>query len=278
MSKYPVVVAIPNYNMAIELKTLLPQLLGQGYADIFVLDDASTDNSLEVVKGFKGKVKFVAGDKNKGAGANRNRIIDVLEYDAFIHFLDADVELETNKAADIVRDIMPDGPVGCVGGLAKTKAGLQNVWNYGPRPGLRNEIGAFLQSRIELLLTANPDRARRLEKRYHNLLADWPNPLATPRRREVYWNIEQNFVIRSDTFAQLGGFDESLRETEILELAIRMHQMGLKSYFDPRLATRHMEAKVRNYNRMRRKRIEGFKIARKHGSINWILSRDGFKF
>ena len=46
----PVVAAIPNYNMGEHLRVLLPQVLSQRYDDIFVLDDASTDDSVDVVQ------------------------------------------------------------------------------------------------------------------------------------------------------------------------------------------------------------------------------------
>ena len=277
MRKLPVVAAIPNFNMATELERLLPQLIDQGYADIFVLDDASTDHSREVIKDFGNSVTLIVGEKNVGAGANRNRIIEALGYDALIHFMDADVVLESENAANLVRDIMPSGPVGFVGGLAKTREGRQSVWNYGPRPSLRNYVGSIVQARIGSLLATDKQAASRLRNKHAKLLTDWPNPLSEPTRREVYWNIEQNLVIASTTFAQLGGFDESLRETEISELAIRMHKLGLKNYFDPRLAVRHTEGQVRTYNRLISKNIEGFKIAHKHGFLNWLNPQDKFE-
>jgi len=45
----PVVAAIPNYNMADSLRKLLPQVLSQSYDGVFVLDDASTDDTVDVV-------------------------------------------------------------------------------------------------------------------------------------------------------------------------------------------------------------------------------------
>ena len=45
----PVVAAIPNYNMGEHLRRLLPQVLAQHYDAVFVLDDASTDESADVV-------------------------------------------------------------------------------------------------------------------------------------------------------------------------------------------------------------------------------------
>ena len=77
-SSLPIIAAIPNYNMAEQLATLLPQIIQQGYDAIYVLDDVSTDDSREVVKRFAPKVTLIAGDRNLGAGGNRNRILSAL--------------------------------------------------------------------------------------------------------------------------------------------------------------------------------------------------------
>jgi N-acetylglucosaminyl-diphospho-decaprenol L-rhamnosyltransferase len=271
MPKLPVVAAIANYNMAKELEHLLPQVVKQGYDDIFVLDDASTDNSREVVGRFRG-VQFIAGKTNKGAGANRNRIIAALKYDALIHFLDADVDLETSNTAALVRKVAPDQPFGFVGGLIKNPSGLQNVWNYGTGVSLRSSVAAQMQTIIQPLIIKNPKRAKWLRRRLKNLLAGWPDPLAKPFRREVYWNAEANMVVRSDIFASFGGFNEKYRETEILDLATRMHNRGLPCYFDPLLSVQHKEGKVRLYNRDIVKAKEMLWVGHQFGWLRWLRS------
>lgn len=271
MPKLPVVAAIANYNMAKELEHLLPQVVGQGYDEIFVLDDASTDNSREVVGRFKG-VRFVAGKVNKGAGANRNRIIGALKHDALVHLLDADVDLETQNTAELVRKVAPAEPFGFVGGLIKNPSGLQNVWNYGTGVGFRSSLAAQMQSIIQPLLIKNPKRAIWIRRRFKNFLAGWPDPLAKPVRKEVYWNAEANMVVRSDIFASFGGFDESFRETEILDLAMRMHQRGLPCYFDPLLSVSHREGKVRLYNRDILKAKEMLRVGNQYGWLRWFTS------
>ena len=277
MKQMPVVAAIANYNMAAELRQLLPQVLRQGYDRIFVLDDASTDKSREVVENFGGAVTFVAGSTNKGAGGNRNRIIEVLDQPSLVHFLDADVRLETEHTAALVHKLTPQVPFGFVVGLTKSPNGLQNAWNYGPRIGLKSDLGSLVRAYIiEPQLAAHPARARKLSRLFGGLLAGWPDPLAEPRRQEVYWGIEQNIVMRSDIFEQLGGFDEDLRETEILSLAIRMHRQGLPCYFDPRLSIVHTEGDVRPYRRDIVKVKELYRTARKYGIRNWLVSADRF--
>lgn len=242
--KWPVVAAIVNYNMADELQHVLSQVVGQGYDEIFVLDDASTDDSRKVASKFK-NVKLIAGKTNKGAGANRNRIIGALKHSALIHFLDADVDLQTKNTAELVRQVAPKEPFGFVGGLIKTAKGKRFAWNYGDGPGLSSSLG----SQLQMLTFSRRPWAKVVRRPFKGLLSSWPNPFAEPVRREIYWCAEANMIVRSDIFAKLGGFDEIYRETEILEFAMRLHKLGLKCYFDPRLSVRHTEGKVRHYNR-----------------------------
>lgn len=270
MPKLPVVAAITNYNMAKELERLLPQVVKQGYDEIFVLDDGSRDNSRDVAARFEG-VKVVAGETNKGAGGNRNRIIGELKQVCLIHFLDADVDLETGNTAELVRKVAPEEPFGFVGGLVKTKAGQPMAWNYGAGPWLSSSFG----SQVQFLTFHRQDGlARATRLLFKKLLADWPDPKAPPKRRQVYWCAEANIVFRSDIFKEMGGFDENYRETEILEFALRCHNRGLKSYFDPRLSVRHTEGKVREYNRDALKVKELIRTSRKLGFRRWLLHKN----
>ena len=118
-NKLPVVAAIPNYNMADSLRELLPQLAEQNYAAIFVLDDASIDDSRETVNDFDKNIQFVAGSENVGAGANRNRITEALGFNAIIHFIDADMRLETEHVPELAQEVISSNVLGFIGGLIK---------------------------------------------------------------------------------------------------------------------------------------------------------------
>lgn len=75
-------VVIPNYNHAQFLPRCLDAMLRQSVPamEIIVLDDASTDNSVEVIEGFARKhpiVRLVRNERNLGVVANVNRGIDL---------------------------------------------------------------------------------------------------------------------------------------------------------------------------------------------------------
>ncbi|MDT5306680.1 MAG: hypothetical protein QOE48_2355, partial [Mycobacterium sp.] len=91
----PVVAAIPNFNMAESLRRLIPQVLAQRYDAVYVLDDASTDHSVDVANEYGRDVSVVQSLENRGAGANRNQIMDQVGDEAIIHFIDADMDLKT---------------------------------------------------------------------------------------------------------------------------------------------------------------------------------------
>jgi GT2 family glycosyltransferase len=277
MNRLPVVAAVPNYNMGEQLGELLPTLVSGGYDAVFVLDDASTDGSHEIVESLDNDIHFVSDGVNKGAGSNRNRILGALSHDAIIHFVDADTDLLTERPAEVARDIMPSRTTGFVGGLALADNNLQTVWNYGPRQSLWADAGAQVQGRTESLLASNPELAQKVRGFFKGLLRDWPDPLSDPVRRQVFWTIEQNFIIDSRVFSGVGGFDESLREHEIQDLAIRMSKLGLDRFFDPSLVVKHKEVDVREYNRILAMMKTEFRIARKHGFRNWLMPEGHFE-
>lgn len=273
----PVVAAIPNYNMAHSLSELLPHIAEQDYAAVFVLDDASTDESREVVSDFDRSINFVAGSENVGAGANRNRIVNALGFNAIIHFVDADMHLETERVPELAQEVASSDNIGFVGGLIKEADGNQHPFNYGPRQCLRADIGANLQTYISSKVDTDPEKAAELRERFYRFVADFPDLLAEPKARRIFWNAEANLLIRSDVFAGVGGFDPKLRDHEIQDLAIRLADAGLERRFDPALSALHKAVIVRSGNRNLQMMKAEWQIARKHGLLNWLLPGGKFQ-
>ena len=276
----PVIAAIPNYNMAHGLSELLPQVAQQNYAEIFVLDDASTDYSRETVNNFDRSIHFVAGLENVGAGANRNRIIKALGalgLNAIIHFIDADMNLETQDVPELAQEVASSDAIGFVGGLIKEPSGRQHPFNYGPRQCLRTNLASHLQTYICAIGETDPERAKELRVKHHDLLQDWPDPLVEPQPRRIFWTAEANFFIRSEVLEDIGGFDPQLREHEIQDLAIKLSNRGLEQRFDPALAALHKAIVVRSGNRSLQMARAEWQIARKHGLLKWLMPNGKFR-
>lgn len=77
--------------------------LSQSYLNwkVFMIDDGSTDDSLQVVRGFKKTVRWETGEDRGGAAA-RKRGLELAE-GVFIQFLDADDMLLRGKLECHVR-------------------------------------------------------------------------------------------------------------------------------------------------------------------------------
>jgi GT2 family glycosyltransferase len=276
MAKHtPVVAAIPNYNMADNLRRLLPQILAQGYDKVFVLDDVSTDHSSEVVSEFGDDVKFVRNRQNGGAGANRNQIIDHVDDDAIIHFVDADMELRTAEIPTVAREVCAryaDQGVGMIGGLVSRLNGIQEPHNYGAVFSLWGGLG----SGVPLLIYSIREK-QRLASAVQRLTAPmtkgWPKLLEQPAAEPAYWVHEGNMLVKSKVFRAVGGYDPNLRSHEVQDLAIRLEKIGVKRQFDPSIKVVHYHIDVRGKNRSQWSRDAAQYLVRKHGLWRWLTER-----
>jgi len=90
-------VIVPNYNHAQHLPRCLNALVSQSVQpqEIIVIDDGSTDNSVEVIRGFAGKhpiIKPFQNDKNRGVTWTVNRGIDAAKSE-FVYLQASDDEI-----------------------------------------------------------------------------------------------------------------------------------------------------------------------------------------
>ena len=83
-------VIIPTYNRANFLKKAIDSVLAQTFKDFefIVVDDGSTDETKVLIKGYKGRIKYIYQD-NKGPASARNAGIKESKAE-FITFLDSD--------------------------------------------------------------------------------------------------------------------------------------------------------------------------------------------
>jgi len=263
--------------MASNLRRLLPQLLSQGYDDIFILDDKSTDDSVTVAKGFGRKITVIEGLTNIGSGGNRNRILEALAHEAIIHFLDADVELLTHDVPTKARQLIRSQNTGFVGGLVLEKDGRQIPWNYGPRFSLYTDITAMVQHLFGSIQAEHPLWRHLIRKLSAGVRAEWPDIATEPKRRPVFWCVEANFFVLRSAFERIGGFDAALREHDSFDPALRAYRLGLVSYFDPSVAVKHLRIDVRGEGRVRAIQKAARYLIRKNGFKEWLLPDGRFK-
>jgi len=102
-------VIIPNYNRANLIGITLDNLLSQTLqpSEIIVIDDGSTDNSVEVISSFGSKVTLIC-QSNQGPGAARNVGLQVANGE-YIQFFDSDDLCSLNKLESQVKALETTG-------------------------------------------------------------------------------------------------------------------------------------------------------------------------
>jgi len=275
----PVIAAIPNYNMAESLSQLLAQLVAADYDAIYVLDDASSDDSKAVVAKFSPNVHWIGGTVNLGAGGNRNRILQTHPEECIIHFLDADVRLETKAPAKTAQKLMAESNLAFVGGLVFDADGTQSIWSYGPdsitlyslvTAAMQQVFGKVQSTKIwwRRLIRVTTKRAR----------SEWPDIAVQPTRRATYWVLEGNLLVKRSVLEKLGGFDTDIHEYDIIPPARKAQELGLVTVFDPSIAVTHLAVDVRHYNRVSAMYRELYQLIKRYGGWKvWILPSGHFK-
>lgn len=258
MSKHaPVIAAVPTYNMANSLKNLIPQLLGQGFDKIIILDDASVDDTSMVVKKHGDDIQYEKFTANIGSAGNRNRIIGVLNKEKFpkstiINFIDADVLFEPNqpKAATTALDLVHKyAKAGIITVNILNNDGTRGAFNYGPVYSHKWLVSVFFLTKLEALVKKDPGKAQIYWTKHKRWFKGFPNPLDKPNAIKVGGVVECYTITRLDVFQSIGGYAPKLRYLESCDLGKKLQHKGLESVYDPVLTVRHTQVDVRGWRR-----------------------------
>jgi glycosyltransferase involved in cell wall biosynthesis len=81
---------IPTYNRAKTLSRAIDSVFAQSYpvSEVVIVDDGSTDNTRDVVKRYRDRIRYVY-QPNAGVASARNRLVNEARFD-WIAFLDSD--------------------------------------------------------------------------------------------------------------------------------------------------------------------------------------------
>ena len=102
MKKNLVSVIMTNYNYSKYLNSSISSVLNQTYKtlELIIVDDASSDNSIDVINGFNDpRIKLIKNKNNKGVSFSRNIGIKKASGE-YIAFIDSDDKWSLNKLED----------------------------------------------------------------------------------------------------------------------------------------------------------------------------------
>ena len=104
-------ILIPLYNAEQWFRETMESALSQTWLnkEIIIVDDGSTDNSLQLAKQYESKIVRVVSQENGGAAEARNRAYEYAQGE-YIQWLDADDLLAPDKIEKQMRVAEEDGP------------------------------------------------------------------------------------------------------------------------------------------------------------------------
>lgn len=108
-------VIIPNFNYGHLIATAIDSVLSQSLLpdEVIVIDDASTDNSLEVISLYVDKIKFLKNEINLGVVDTFNKAVNESTGDLIL-ILGADNYLHPEALRDLSKVFYEDGEIGVV--------------------------------------------------------------------------------------------------------------------------------------------------------------------
>ena len=204
-------VAIINWNSGSLLRTCIESLLATTTnAEIFVIDNASEDASLESALGFRHRVTFVRNSANRGFAAAVNQAFQATST-SYVLILNPDVRVLPG-AVQMLEDFLDGNPrAAAIGGYVGDK--------YLPRK--LPTVGSLILENLNL-------------RNLRNLRPDSP-PI------QVDQPAAAALLIRRDAYEEVGGFDERFFPAwyEDVDFCRRLKSHGWSIYFAPQAEFAH---------------------------------------
>lgn len=221
-------VVIPVYNREATVAAAVESCLAQTFGDveIIIVDDGSTDRTLEVLDGFGHRIKLIA-QANGGVGAARNAGTRMASGE-YVAWMDSD-------------DLAIPGRLSLQAGLLASRPDINLVssdfsaFTTGKPDYESSHIGTYYRAvrRLGGVVNIYPheDVIAKTDK-----LGETP---VTVRWGQIYESLLRgNFVhpptvmVRRSVFDQAGFFDEALRYSTEYDLIIRIARIGPFAYID----------------------------------------------
>ena len=197
--------------------------------EIIVVDNASSDGSVEMVRAEFPQVRLIANERNLGFTRGNNQGL-ALSRGRHVLFLNPDTEVVGDALATMVH-YMDDHPdVGALGPLLRYPDGsVQSSRRRFPTLG----TALFESTLLELWWPGNP-----WARRYR--MADWPDDV----EQEVDWVVGACLLARREVLDQVGGFDEGFfMYSEEMDLCRRIKAAGWRVVYLPSAQVIHHEGK-----------------------------------
>lgn len=221
-------VVVLNWNGAKLLEDFLPSVIAySGEAKIYVADNASTDDSVAVVKERFPSVTIIQNDGNYGFAKGYNLALQHVE-EEFYALVNSDIEVTKNWLAPILSIFDAQAEIGIVQPKIldyKNKAYFEYA---GAAGGFIDQYG-YPYCRGRIFETLEKDNGQ-----YDDEL-------------DIFWASGACFFIRKELYRKLNGFDDDFfAHQEEIDLCWRAFNLGYKAKYTSESMVFHMGAATLN--------------------------------
>jgi len=250
-SDYPLVsVLIPTKNRGKEITTMLDSLLKQSYKkiEVIIVDGYSTDNTIEVVEGYKDKIDIRVFKKKGGLVKQVNCGLKELNGEIFIR-TDDDAEYTKDTIKEIVRTFQLSDDIGGVSGPTitpdKNTRDLFLFQEKFKKGGLFwRLVGNFY---FNYIFEGKIDKIGEITSSgVATLGANLPYALKLKSSVEMVQHECITYAVRTDLLRKIGGFDEifsTVGDYHEIDASFRLRDLGYKIMLNPAAYAYHHTSK-----------------------------------
>ena len=230
-----VAVVILNYNGAHFLNNYLQSIITHtpNYATIYVIDNASTDDSILLLKQKYPEIKRIILHKNYGYAEGYNKGLAQITADYFV-LINSDIQVSDDWLSPLIQRIQSDPFNMAVQPKILALNDPQSFEYAGAAGGLMDALG-YTFSYGRMLNKVEKDLGQ-----YQK---------ATP----IFWASGAAFIINANMFKSIGGFDgDYFAHQEEIDLCWRIQRAGGKIWYEPNSKVYHLGGGTLDYNNPRK--------------------------
>ncbi|MPS71800.1 MAG: glycosyltransferase family 2 protein [Chryseobacterium sp.] len=217
-----VAIAILNWNGKKWLEKFLPSVIRYSPdAQIFVIDNASTDDSVHFLKNNFNSVKIIQNQSNSGFAAGYNEGLKSINADIYC-LLNSDVEVTENWISPIIKLFSEDKNIAAIQPKILDYNQKNKFEFAGAGGGLIDNLG-YPYCRGRIFDDIESDNGQYDDE------------------TEIFWASGCSLFIRSEDFWNMDGFDERFfAHQEEIDLCWRLKNTGRKIYYTGRSKVYHV--------------------------------------